>query len=70
MSQETIELIKSWKSKFEKQYDLLDTKNQHCFFESILEITKHIAASSKSANVQIDFDLNQIFLKINSVEKD
>ena len=55
------------KYKYEKKYDLSDETNQANFYESMLEISRHIAHSAVSAqiNTVVNNDgLETIYIKI------
>ena len=70
---EIAKFLEEWKDKYEKKYDLSDETNQANFYESMLEISRHIAHTAVSAQVNtiVNNDgLETIYIKIEQKKQD
>lgn len=48
------EFIQRWKSKYEKSFDFSRTADQADFYESLVELSRHLATTASGANISLN----------------
>lgn len=47
------EVLSQWRAKYERSFDLSNPSEQANFYEAMLELGRHLASTSSSANIQL-----------------
>lgn len=62
------ELVEQWQAKYNRTFDLKDPAEQATFYEGLVELGRHIAAASDSANLNVQVSVQGVSgLKVTAV---
>jgi len=50
---EIAEFIEHWRSKYQKNFDFSDSKEQANFYEAMVELGRHLASTASSASLNV-----------------